>query len=261
MIGVTRGSRDSRPVMKLVHSTVVRPTRTVSLLLGLLFLMACTAGSAGYSSAEYDRRLAARLFTAGYQDIAAVYIDEVPPLQLAAAGLNELHEMDERLALHQPDDQSLQLLIDEQQVYSYPLPRPDDYSAWGGLTAAVLDDARLLSNPLLSAESEELYSAVFQGIIGELDGYSRYAGRDSAKESRASRSGFGGTDVRIRAEEDGVRVISVMEDTPAEKAGLHGDDLIIGIDGEAAADLDEVEIVTRLRGPVNSRVTLQLRRK
>ena len=240
---------------------MARPTKAAGLLIGLLFLVACTAGNAGYSSAEYDRRLAARLFTAGYQDLAAVYINEVPPLQLAAAGLSELHEMDERLQLRQPDDHTLQLVVDEEPTRSYRLPAEDDYSAWGGLTAMVLEDARTHSSSLSAAESETLYSTVFRGIVSELDSYSRYSGRDTAKENRATRTGFGGIGVRIRPEEEGVRVLSVMEETPAEAAGLQSHDLIVEIDGEAAGNLDQLEVVHRLRGPIGTRVTLLLRRE
>ena len=56
-----------------------------------------------------------------------------------------------------------------------------------------------------------------------LDGYSRYAGREEAKEHRASRDGFGGIGVRIRLIEEGVLILSVMEKTPPPKqAGLLG---------------------------------------
>lgn len=57
---------DSCLSMKRRHDKMRRPTKAAGLLLGLLFLVACTAGNAGYSSAEYDRSLAARLFSAGY---------------------------------------------------------------------------------------------------------------------------------------------------------------------------------------------------
>lgn len=252
---------DSCLSMKRRHDKMRRPTKAAGLLLGLLFLVACTAGNAGYSSAEYDRSLAARLFTAGYQDIASVYIEEVSPRQLAAAGLSELHELDERLEFHRTDEGSLELLLNQQPARSYRLPRRDeDYSAWGRLTAEALDDARGLSPSLAAAESEALYSTVFRGIVGELDRYSRYAGQDIAKENRASRTGFGGIGVRINAEEEGVRILSVMEDTPAERAGLQDNDLILAVDGESAANLDQLEVVRRLRGPVNSSVTLQIRR-
>src|SRR3546814_7726652 len=68
-------------------------------------------------------------------------------------------------------------------------------------------------------------------VLSQLDGFSRYAGRDAARENRASRDGCGGIGVRIRLIEEGVLVLSVMEGTPAETAGLRQDDVIVGIDG------------------------------
>src|SRR5690554_476227 len=229
-------------------------TRALGTLFGLLLLMACTAGNAGFSSAEYNSERAARLFTAGYHDIAGVYIEAVPPRQLAQAGLSELHDMDPRLALEPEEDKGFVLRVEDQPALHYALPRQQDYDAWGALTARVLDDARALSPAVAEAEGEELYGTVFGGIVGELDGFSRYSGRDQARENRAGRSGFGGIGVRIRNEDNGVRILSVMEDTPAESAGLQGRDLILAIDGAAAKDFDQYEVVQQLRGPVNSRV-------
>ncbi|WP_366556354.1 S41 family peptidase [Aquibaculum sediminis] len=253
MIFVDRMMRSDRPLR--------RGTRALGTLFGLLLLMACTAGNAGFSSPEYDSERAARLFTAGYHDIAGVYIEAMPPRQLAQAGLGELHDMDPRIALEPEEDSGFILRVEDQPAQHYALPRQQDYDAWGALTARVLDDARALSPAVAEADGEELYGTVFGGIVGELDGFSRYAGRDQARENRAGRSGFGGIGVRIRNEDDGVRILSVMEDTPAESAGLQGRDLILAIDGAAAKDFDQYEVVQQLRGPVNSRVRLLIKRE
>lgn len=246
--GMTRGRNGTR-----------WPTAAFGAFVVLLALVACAAGE-GVSGTEYDRSRAQRMFAAGYQDIAAVYIEEVSPQQLAAAGLRQLHEFDERLEL-EPREDRFELLVERRPAASYALPGYYDFDGWGALTAAVVSDARGLSEPLASAESETLYGAVFAGMIGELDGYSRYAGREEAQENRASRSGFGGIGVRIRMAEEGVLVLSVMEETPAARAGLRDEDLILAIDGTAAKGLDQREVVRRLRGPVDSRVRLLIRRE
>jgi len=237
-----------------------RSTAAFGTFVALLLLVACAAGDAGRSGADYDPGRAGRMFAAGYQDIAAVYIDEVSPRQLAEAGLRQLHSLDDRLELA-PREDRFELLLEHQPTATYALPGYYDFDGWGALTAAVVSDARSLSEPLASAESEALYGAVFTGMIGELDGYSRYAGREEAQENRASRSGFGGIGVRIRMADDGVLVLSVMEDTPAEQAGLRDEDLILAIDGTVAKELDQREVVRRLRGPVDSRVRLLVRRE
>ena len=97
-------------------------------------------------------------------------------------------------------------------------------------------------------------------MLAKLDGYSRYSGREEAKENRASRDGFGGIGVRIRLIEEGVLVLSVMEGTPAEIAGLLANDVIVAIDGQEVAGLSQREAVSRLRGPLRSKVMLTLDR-
>src|SRR3546814_9201749 len=104
-----------------------------------------------------------------------------------------------------------------------------DAQGWGALTASVISAARYHSAALDTADPERLYEAVFYGLLSPLDGFSRYAGRDAARENRASRDGFGGIGVRIRLIEEGVLVLSVMENTPAEAAGLRKDDVIVEI--------------------------------
>src|SRR3546814_14900508 len=99
---------------------------------------------------------------------------------------------------------------------SYPLPDDNDAQAWGMLTASVISAARYHSKELDQADPERLYEAVFDGLLSQLDSFSRYAGRDEARENRASRDGFGGTRVRTPVLEDGVLVLSATGHTPAE---------------------------------------------
>src|SRR3546814_19590157 len=103
---------------------------------------------------------------------------------------------------------------------SYPLPDDNDAQARGMLTASVISAARYHSKELDQADPERLYEAVFDGLLSQLDSFSRYAGRDAARENRASRAGFGGIGVRIRVVEAGVLGLSVMGIPPAEGAGL-----------------------------------------
>src|SRR3546814_19124635 len=120
--------------------------------------------------------------------------------------------------------------------------------AWGILRAVVMSAARYHIKWIDQAEPVRLNEAVFDGLLSQLDGFSRYAGRDAARENRASRDGFGGIGVRIRVIEEGVLVLSVMENTPAEGAGLRKDDLIVAIDGSRVEGLSQEDVVDLLRG-------------
>ena len=83
---------------------------------------------------------------------------------------------------------------------------------------------------------------------------------EEARENRASRDGFGGIGVRIRMVERGVKILSVMENTPAEDAGLKSEDIIVHIEAEPAAGLSQREVVRRLRGPIRTEVRLTVER-
>src|SRR3546814_12628940 len=73
---------------------------------------------------------------------------------------------------------------------SYPEPDTMDAQGWGALTASVISAARYHSAELDTADSERLYETVFDGLLSQPDGFSRYAGRDAARENRPSRDGF-----------------------------------------------------------------------
>jgi carboxyl-terminal processing protease len=137
-----------------------------------------------------------------------------------------------------------------------PVPDPENAKAWGELTANAVESSRSASPVLAEIEAERLYEAVFGGMITRLDRFSRYAGRDVALENRASRDGFGGIGVRIRVIDEGVKILSVMEKTPAEDSGLLVEDIITDIDGLSAIGLTQREVVRRLRGPIRSKVKL-----
>jgi len=223
------------------------------------FMVACTAQDTRVAM-DGDLSLANRLFRDGYQDIIDIYIDEVRASDLALAGLDNLTDLDPDISVFTQDGW-VTLKVDGRPIGNFAAPPSDDPEAWGDLTASALRLGRSRSALVDAADPEEIYEVVFDGILSELDKFSRYAGRDEARENRASRDGFGGIGVRIRLIDEGVRIISVMEHTPAERAGLKDNDIILEIDGETTVDLNQREVVRRLRGPLRSRVALTIGRE
>ena len=222
-------------------------------------MVAC-ASQDSLAPAESDLSLADRLFSVGYRDISDIYIDDVTVAELALAGLNNLSTLDPELTVAR-DGRQVRLTVDGQLAGSFAAPSFRDADAWGALTADAVDLGRLRSEELSAAEPERIYEVLFDGVLAELDGFSRYAGREEARENRASRDGFGGIGVRIRLIDEGVRILTVMEKTPAARAGLRDDDVIVQIDGEPTVGLNQREVVRRLRGPLRSRVELTVERE
>lgn len=225
----------------------------------VLFLFGC-ALQESQEPTSYDISRATRVFSAGYQDVTDIYIEDLKMGTLAVAGLDGLSNIDPDISTAYHDD-IVMVSLDEQEIGHFKVPSQGDLESWGNLTAAAIAAARLDSVSLGGAEPEALYEAVFSGMIEELDDFSRYSGRDQARENRASRDGFGGIGVRIRVVDEGVKILSVMDDTPAMAAGLEDRDLITHIDGETAAGLSQRDIVRRLRGPLRTTVAVTVQRE
>ncbi len=228
--------------------------------LGVAFFVVACATQDSESAPTEDLSSANRLFTVGYRDIADIYIQNVPSSDLAVAGLNRLSSIDPGVSVTR-DGGWILLDIGGEKAASLSVPGGSDAEGWGKLTAAALDLSRRRSSELSTVKPERLYEVVFDGMLGELDKFSRYSGRDEARENRASRDGFGGIGVRIRLIDEGVMVLRVMDDSPAQRAGLLDKDVIVKIDGESAIGLSQREVVRRLRGPLRTEVKLDITRQ
>ena len=223
-------------------------------------LLGLSLGScAGGRSASDPESLSRQMFEAGFEDINAVYIDKPNIPALALAGLQQLSTIDSDVSARREGDQ-VELLLKNQIAYSATVDDDFDPEDWGDLTSDVLNQASHDSEKIKSAPIEKIYEAMFSGIVGKLDQFSRYAGANSARENRAARDGFGGIGVRISVEDDQVRVISVMHYTPAERMGMKTDDIITEIDGQTTKGLNQQDVVDKLRGPVDSKVDITVKR-
>lgn len=226
---------------------------------GFALLTFGCALSDDYGSTTYSVPRAARLFSAGYEGVNEIYIQERSIFHLARAGFDGLASIDPAIQVGYGPDQ-VDLSIGGHSLTSFPRPEDDDADAWGELTANAIEAIQPRSRAIATAEPEQLYEAVFDSMIGELDGYSRYASRERARENRAGRDGFGGLGITIGIVPEGVKVKAVMEDTPAARAGLRVDDIITAIDDESAAGIKQRDAIRRLRGAVRSRVRLTVAR-
>jgi carboxyl-terminal processing protease len=223
-----------------------------------LFGVAIVGCASGRSEPD-PSSLSRQMFEAGFEDIDAVYIDKPDIGGLALAGMQQLSTIDADVAARRTGDR-VELLLKNQIAYSRTVDSDFDPEDWGGLTADVLGQAAEDSEKIRTAPTEKIYEAMFSGVVGKLDQFSRYAGAQNARENRAARDGFGGIGVRISVEDDQVRVISVMHYTPAERMGLKTDDVILEIDGETTKGLNQQQVVDRLRGPVDSKVEITVKR-
>ena len=110
-------------------------------------------------------------------------------------------------------------------------------------------------------QSEMMDSAI-NGVLQSLDPYSAYMSPDLFKEMQTDTRGeFGGLGIEIGMEAGVVKVISPIEDTPAEKAGVKAGDFIVKIGKEQVQGKSLMEAVKLMRGPVGTSIDLTIRRK
>ncbi len=108
----------------------------------------------------------------------------------------------------------------------------------------------------------ELIDGAIVGMLQQLDPHSSFLTKDEFKEMQVSTSGaFGGVGIEITAENGRLVVISPIEDTPADKAGVRAGDVILEIDGVTTQDMTLMDAVKKIRGPKGEAVRLTILHK
>jgi carboxyl-terminal processing protease len=109
---------------------------------------------------------------------------------------------------------------------------------------------------------ESLVEGAINGMLTALDPHSNYLNAKNFDDMKVQTRGeFGGLGIEVSMENGLVKVVSPIDDTPAAHAGLKPGDLITHIDGAPVQGMTLPEAVDKMRGPVNSDITLTVRRK
>lgn len=110
--------------------------------------------------------------------------------------------------------------------------------------------------------ADKLIEYAINGMLSSLDPHSSYLDVETFKEMREQTKGeFGGLGIEVTMDNGWVKVVSPIDDTPAAKAGIRSGDYITHIDGTTVLGLTLNQAVEKMRGPVNSKVKLTVRRK
>lgn len=111
-------------------------------------------------------------------------------------------------------------------------------------------------------DDRKLITDAISGMVSSLDPHSQYFDKKSFKEFREGTTGrFVGVGIEITQEDGLVKIVSPIEGSPADRAGLKTGDLITKIDDTAVKGLSLNEAVKRMRGEPNTQVTLTIFRK
>ncbi|MGZ3457370.1 MAG: MXAN_5808 family serine peptidase [Archangium sp.] len=111
-------------------------------------------------------------------------------------------------------------------------------------------------------DTRDIEYAAINGMLSTLDPHSVLLRPEVYREMKLSTKGeFGGLGFVIQMREGNLTVVKVLPKTPAARAGIQKDDQIKKIGEESTVNMDLNEAVSKLRGPVDSRVAITVERK
>lgn len=111
-------------------------------------------------------------------------------------------------------------------------------------------------------DSKELIEAAINGMLTSLDPHSGYlAPQDFDDMQVQTRGEFGGLGIEVTQEEGFVKVVSPIDDTPADEAGIEAGDFITHVNGESVLGLQLDAAVDLMRGPVGSEIIITVVRE
>ncbi|MDO5603908.1 MAG: S41 family peptidase [Paracoccus sp. (in: a-proteobacteria)] len=111
-------------------------------------------------------------------------------------------------------------------------------------------------------EPKKLIEAAINGMLQSLDPHSSFLPADAYEDMRTqTRGSFGGLGIEVGQEDGLVKVISPMDGTPADLAGVQAGDFITHVDGESLLGLTLDQAVDMMRGEVGSEVTITILRQ
>lgn len=121
---------------------------------------------------------------------------------------------------------------------------------------------RIRAGYVEDVDEKELIEAAINGMLTSLDPHSSYLSADDAAAMRVQTRGeFGGLGIEVTQEEGFVKVVSPIDGTPADAAGILAGDFITAVDGESVLGLTLDDAVELMRGPVGSEIIVTIVRE
>ncbi len=111
-------------------------------------------------------------------------------------------------------------------------------------------------------DDSKLIESAINGMLTSLDPHSSYMNPKSFRDMQVQTRGeFGGLGIEVTMENGVVKVVTPIDETPASRAGLRPNDYITHIDGKPILGMTLSDAVDKMRGPVNTAITLTVVRK
>lgn len=120
---------------------------------------------------------------------------------------------------------------------------------------------RIRADYVEEVSDEDLIKAAIAGMLSSLDPHSSYLDQKDRERLDVDTKGeFGGLGIEVTMEGGYVKVVSPIDDTPAAKAGLQPNDLIVALDGKPVRGMTLAQSVEHMRGKVGEKIVITIRR-
>lgn len=121
---------------------------------------------------------------------------------------------------------------------------------------------RIRAQYVEEVDESELIEAAINGMLTSLDPHSSYLSpKDATAMREQTRGEFGGLGIEVTQVDGFVKVVSPMDGTPADEAGIEAGDFITHVDGESILGLTLGKAVDLMRGPVGSEIIVTIVRE
>jgi carboxyl-terminal processing protease len=121
--------------------------------------------------------------------------------------------------------------------------------------------ARVEQDYVTEIDEEEAIEAAIQGMLASLDPHSSYMNATEFRDLQTQTRGeYGGLGLEVTSEDGIVRVVSPIDDTPADRAGIEAGDYLTAINGESIIGLTLNDAVRQMRGEPGTEITVTIAR-
>ena len=121
---------------------------------------------------------------------------------------------------------------------------------------------RIRSQYVEAPDNQKLMEAAINGMLTSLDPHSSYMNaKDFAAMQVQTTGEFGGLGIEVTQQDGYVKVVSPIDDTPADKAGVKTGDIITQVNGATVLGLTMDQAVDLMRGPIGSEVVITVVRE
>ncbi len=121
---------------------------------------------------------------------------------------------------------------------------------------------RIRNQYVEAPDSKKLMEAAINGMLTSLDPHSSYMNAEDFAAMQVQTKGeFGGLGIEVTQEDGYVKVVSPIDGTPADKAGMKTGDIITQVDGKTVLGLTMDQAVDLMRGPIGSEVVITVVRE